>query len=281
MSSDKFHPSFQPDSDTDVVICSRDGASFCVRSQTLKATSGWFNKLLTDPKDVPRPSPNEPIRIPEDATVVAGLLKTAFSIEMPPLDATELLLDILRAAEYYEMPSAIMLIRACLTSEVSKVSPIRVYAIACERGWKKEAEWALSKTIRMDLCSSEVAAELVKLDGSAIMKLFVLQRRRREGLREKLDDTDVYDKGNEVPQMCPKCCKNIGRNPWLTLKSWWLSRAEHIPVSVDDVESPEVQVAAEASCQHCHEKLYDATHTKTNLRAMVNSLPNKLTVSAP
>ncbi|EPT04261.1 hypothetical protein FOMPIDRAFT_1046132 [Fomitopsis schrenkii] len=273
MSSQQYHPSFRPNSDTDVVICSRDGVSFCIRSQPLKSASGWFDKLLTDPKDTPRPTPNEPIHIPEESAVVAGLLKTAFSMEMPPVDAGDLVLDILRAAEYYDMPSAIMLIRACLTSEVSKVSPIRVYVAACERGWQREAEWALSKTIRMDLCSPGVAEELARLDGAAVMKLFVLQRRRRDALRDELDDPSVFDKGNEVPQVCPKCDRTIGSNPWLILKAWWVSRAERVPVSVDDVETLTVQTTADATCPHCRETLYDATHTKSNLRELVQSLP--------
>lgn len=255
--------------------------SFCARSQPLKSASGWFNRLLTDPKDTPRPSPNEPIRIPEESVVVAGMLKTAFSMEMPPVDAGDLVLEILRAAEYYDMPAAVMLIRACLTSEVSKVSPIRVYVVACERNWQREAEWALSKTIRMDLCSPDVAAELAKLDGAAVMKLFVLQRRRRDALRDKLDDEDVFDKGNEVPQVCPKCSRNIGSNPWLAFKAWWVSRAERVPVSVDDIETLNVQAAADATCPHCRETLYDPTHTKSNLRALVQSLPTSPEVSCP
>ncbi|KZT74689.1 hypothetical protein DAEQUDRAFT_2535 [Daedalea quercina L-15889] len=279
MSYPKFHPSFQPGSDTDIVLCSRDGISFCVFSQSLKLASGWFNRLLTEPKDVPRSSPNEPIRIPEEASVVAGLLKTTFSMEMPPVDAADLVINVLRAAEYYEMPTAIMLIRACLTSDVSRVSPIGVYVIACERSWEREVEWALSRTIRMDLCSPEVAKELVRLDGSAIMKLFVLQRRRRDALREKLDDSGVFDKGNEVLQTCPRCSRNFGDNPWLALKTWWLSRAERVPISVDDVDSDMVQVTAEATCPHCRETLYDATHTKTNLRAMIKALPTTLEVN--
>ena len=279
MSSEKIHPSFQPSSDTDIVICSGDGMSFCVRSQPLKSASGWFNKLLTDPKDAPRPSPNEPIRIPEESTIVAGLLKTAFSMEMPPVDAGDLALDILRAAEYYDMPAAILLIRACLISEVSKVSPIRVYVVACERSWQREAEWALSKTIRMDLCSPEAASELARLDGAAVMKLFVLQRKRRDALRHRLDDSDVFDKGNEVPQVCPKCSRNIGSNPWLVLKAWWVSRAERVPVSVNDIDTLDVHAAADATCPHCHDTLYDPTHTRSNLRTLVQSLPTTLEVS--
>ena len=255
--------------------------SFGVRSQPLKSLSGWFNKCLTDPKDTPRPSPNEPIHIPEESTVVAGLLKTAFSMEMPPVDAGDLVLDILRAAEYYDMPSAIMLIRACLTSEVSKVSPIRVYVVACQRGWQREAEWALSKTIRMDLCSPDVAAELARLDGAVVMKLFMLQRKRRDALRDKLDDLGVFDKGNEVPQICPRCQRNIGGSPWMVLKAWWVSRAERVPVSVDDIERMDVLAAAEATCPHCREMLYDPTHTKSNLRTLVQSLPTTLEVCVP
>lgn len=281
MSPERFHPSFRPNTDMDIVVCSGDGMSFCIRSQPVKSASGWFNKLLTDPKDTPRLTPNEPIRIPEESTVVAGLLKTAFSMEMPPVDAGDLVLDILRAAEYYDMPSAILLIRACLTSEIYKVCPIRVYVVACERGWQREAEWALSRTICMDLCSPAVAAELAMLDGAAVMKLFVLQRRRRDALRVKLDDPGVFDTGNEVPQVCGECDRAVGSNPWLILKTWWVSRAEQEPVSLDDVEELDVQEAVEAACPHCRATLYNPAQTKSNLRDMVRSLPTTVEVSCP
>lgn len=274
--SPTYHPAYPVSSDTDITLRSSDGTLFAVSSLLLRLTWGFFKTMFTLPKEPPSSNELEPISMQETAEVIAELLNVSFRIGMPPLDSIDILETLLRAAEKYEVASAVVMIRSTLTSPVLEASPIRIYGIAYEHGWYKEATWASSKTMTVDLCSPEAALDLSRIDGAAIMKLMTLHRKRRDLFRACLDNGDLFPYATTTQVVCHSCDEDVDNSPWQVMKYTLISQLEREGISMDYLDGTILEAIVDAKCSRCKRKIYNPVMVRKGLRDAIKGLPDKI-----
>ncbi|KIP12019.1 hypothetical protein PHLGIDRAFT_46366, partial [Phlebiopsis gigantea 11061_1 CR5-6] len=281
------HPAFNA-SDGDILLCSSDNVFFRLHSLILTLTSEWFTTLLSLPhsppsyrqSSFPPPSPTpEIIHMVEDAKVISGLLLIAGGREIPEFDSFEYLEDLLHAAEKYDMPGVLSILRlALVTPKFLDTHPVRVYAIACQWGWVEEAKLASTKTLGIDLLGHDAAKDLHIIESPHLVALLQLHRRRRDVLRAGLDShTSFY--ANNNPGRCSHCQREIAHVEWMHLKHVWLNAVEQHPANVVSgvvLQDPEMHEMLSAVCQHCHRKLYNAEGTIAKLKQLLEKLPTTI-----
>ena len=275
-----YHPDYQPSSDADVTLRSGDETLFAVSSVLMKLTWGFFKAMLSLPKDPTSSKPSEPIPMQEKADIVAGLLNLSFRLGVPPLDSIDTLETLLRAAEKYEVTSAVVMIRSALMSPVLDAPPIRIYGIAYERGWYKEASWASSKTLTLDLCSPKSVSDLSRVDGAAVVKLMTLHRKRRDLFRERLDDVDLFPYATTSQLVCHSCDEDVDNSPWQVMKYTLGSQLERDGISLDCLDGSLLETVVDAKCTRCKRKVYNPVMLRKGLREAIKDLPEKVEVRA-
>lgn len=284
--TDQVHAQFN-DADADIILRSSDSVVFRIHSLVLRLASGWFRALLTLPQGLPSSELNsslEVINVTETEQVVAGLLSVATGQILPALDAIDYVDDLLRAAEKYDMPSVISIVRlAVISPPLLDAHPIRVYAIATRWGWTAEAKLASTKTLTSDLLSPEAITDLRTVESSHLVSLMLLHRRRRDMLRAGLDDPAEFT-ANIYPEKCVHCQEDMTHHAWAHLKYAWIHAAEASPASIaftagllEDVHLKEVLAA---KCPHCEGQLYAVEATLASLSAVFDNLPTVVEVSA-
>ncbi|KZT74690.1 hypothetical protein DAEQUDRAFT_807030 [Daedalea quercina L-15889] len=275
-----YHPEYPSSPDMDITLRSNDGTLFGASSLLLKLTWGFFKTMFSLPKESPSSSSTEPITMQESTEVIAGLLNLSFRLGMPPLDSIDTLETLLRAADKYEVTSAAVMIRSVLTSPVLEASPARIYGIAYEHGWYKEAAWASSKTLTLDLCSPEAVSDLSRIDGSAIMKLMTLHRNRRDLFRERLDDIDLFPYATTTQLVCHSCEEDVDNSPWQVMKYTLVSQMERDGISTDCLDGTILEAVIDAKCPRCKRKIYNPVMLRKGLREAIKGLPDRVEFSA-
>lgn len=284
---ERVHPAFD-ESDADLILCSRDNVLFRVHSLVLRLASGWFRTLLTLPQSPPAYKYDahahcpEIIHMVESADVVAALLAMASGQTLPRLDAFELVEELVHAAEKYEMPGALSILRLALCTPVFlDAHPIRVYGIACQWGWLAEAQAASRKTIGIDLFSHDAVKDLGTIDSAHLTRLVLLHRRRREELKAGLDSPAEFY-ANHLPGRCTNCQREVAHVAWINLKYSWIAAIEQFPAEIASgkvLQRPEMHELLSAACHHCQRALYNAEGTITKLRSLLDRLPTTVEVS--
>lgn len=275
----QYHPLFSSE-DADIILCSQDGISFRVHSLALKLSSGWFRTLFTLPQN-PSTSPpssttHEPIHVTESSEVLNTILSMACGFEIPRIHDIKYLEALVHAAEKYDMPGALSIIRLALVSpHFLKNHPIQVYAIASRWDWQEEAEIASSYTVGMDLLSKEVIDKLRVVDPPDLTRLMLFHRKRRDQLKRGLDSQDIFY-ANIVPGRCQGCDTPNMHEKWHRMKYDWVTGFEHRPMdasSRDLLERMELADVLSATCIRCQKRLYNAESTISNLRQILEKLP--------
>ncbi|EMD41807.1 hypothetical protein CERSUDRAFT_110370 [Gelatoporia subvermispora B] len=193
----KFHAMFSV-KNADMILSSKDDIHFRVRSQLLQDTSEWFRTLLSLPKNVPGANETDILRLDETGDVLAALLRMASGMEIPELSSIEFCEDILNAAEKYEMPGPISIIRLALSSSLLSTSPIRIYGIAASRNWVAEAKAASTRTLSIDLFHADNIPEISRLDSHILTKLLLLHHTRRQAFKAALDNASVFYASRDI-----------------------------------------------------------------------------------
>ncbi|KAL6310216.1 hypothetical protein BKA93DRAFT_953 [Sparassis latifolia] len=278
----KWHPSFCSE-DADIILCSNDNTLFRVHSHILKLASGWFRGMFTLPQGSPASAGPDIISLGENEDVIAGLLKMISAMESPALHSIDLVESILLAAEKYDMPGPVSIIRIALSSSFLEASPVRLYGIAYRRGWMREAKLASSRTLTLNLCDPVVAAELSAVDSTAVVQLILLHRRRKDVLKAFLDDAANFAANRTT--VCMNCGSHVGNGQWLALKYSWVARMDYKPFGValeaTDLECEELRAVLEAQCVDCAGFLYEAATTNRNLRIAIAALPQVVELLDP
>ncbi|OCH96479.1 hypothetical protein OBBRIDRAFT_829906 [Obba rivulosa] len=267
-SSTRVHPLFSAEN-ADIVLSSKDDTHFRVRSQLLRETSGWFNTLLSIPSNAPDTADTDIICLDETADILAALLRMVSGFEIPELHPINLCEDILYAAEKYEMPGPVSIIRVALSSNLLDASPIRIYGIAARRGWAAEAKAASTRTLPLDLFHPDAVAELNRLDGPVLMKLLLLHHSRRQAFKAALDDTRTfYASGGST--LCGGCAQHVDHIQWALCKYSWVTQA---PITHDILHEESARKALESTCPHCGKSLYMQYATIGILKGIIDGLP--------
>ncbi|EMD32083.1 hypothetical protein CERSUDRAFT_119067 [Gelatoporia subvermispora B] len=271
---DALHPLFSSP-DGDVVLGSKDGVFFRVHSFVLKMASGWFRAMFTLPQKAPA-DPLEPIYVGEDASALEGLLRMICGLPIPKLDTYEVIEPILDAAEKYDMPGPLSIIRALVMTPALLGDPLRLYAMACRYGWHEEARTASQCTLSLNLHAPEHRPMLQKLRTDALLNLIELHHGRREALRDRLNDPPfVNDQGDAT---CSHCGQPVDYHTWRELKYSIIFEMDRRPlgdtiVSAGLLDWPTSRACWAAKCNNCDRVLYDKKETLRVIRECIDQLP--------
>jgi hypothetical protein len=117
----------------------------------------------------------------DDDTTLEHLLRMVSGLPLLPLDSCDMLERVLHAAEGYEMPGAISILRlAITTSPLASANPIHMYGICARYGWEDEARLLSTRTLAHNLFDEKHRGSLERLSSQALWRLFALHRSRRE-----------------------------------------------------------------------------------------------------
>ncbi|KAI0094683.1 hypothetical protein BDY19DRAFT_36348 [Irpex rosettiformis] len=278
VTSSKTHPSFN-DANADISLCSSEGTIFRTHSLSLSLASGWFRSMFSLPQCMSSHKlavSSEIIHLAESSGVIAGLLSSSSGQPIPHLDSFEYVEELLYAAEKYDMPSVISIIRLAIMSPLLlDAHPIRVYGIASAWGWTAEAKLASTKTIGWDLLSSSAIKDLNTVDSRHLTALLLLHRRRRDMFRAGLDSPVLFY-ANAPCGRCPNCQKELVHVQWTHMKHVWSNAIEQSPaavVSKSILQHQDVHQLLGTTCQDCAKKLYDPEGTVAKLNELMDRLP--------
>ncbi|KAI0661185.1 hypothetical protein C8Q70DRAFT_1052292 [Cubamyces menziesii] len=275
-----LHPLFSSE-DGDIVLGSKDRVLFRVHSYTLKTTSGWFRAMYSLPQrsatvtDVPP----ETIFVDEDSATLEGLLRMVCGLPVPRLDSYDIIEPILHAAEKYDMPGPMSIVRALVMTPPLLAEPLRLYAIACRYGWQDEAMLASRYTLTLNLHAPEFRSTLQKLSTDALLNLFQLHRTRREALRKRLDDPPFVNDNGDTS--CSNCGSLVDYHTWRELKYVIIMEMDARPlgdtvVNPGLLEWPAARACWAAKCINCDRVLYDKTLTMRVIRECIEQLPTTI-----
>ncbi|EIW64737.1 uncharacterized protein TRAVEDRAFT_159341 [Trametes versicolor FP-101664 SS1] len=276
------HPAFSSPN-ADIVLRSKDGTLFRISSETLSRSSAWFRSMLTLPQGAAQPAA-EPISVDESEAVLEALLSMISGIELPALDDADFLEAILNAADKYEMPMALAVLRTALFSPFLPISPLRLYGLARRMSWTREATHAAQAALSLDLLAPASLPELVRLEPAHQSALLASHRARREALVAGLDDPQLFggilhDGGGAGALMDDgELCHNpLDHSTWHALKYALLRQFERAPPGAELGSAfftlPEVGAMYGARCAKCGQANYVMPNLLEGLAALVRDLP--------
>ncbi|EIN12032.1 hypothetical protein PUNSTDRAFT_112000 [Punctularia strigosozonata HHB-11173 SS5] len=281
-----YHPLFASP-EADVILGSKDGlASQCFRvhSFTLKITSGWFRTMFTLPQTTSSlPPSSDPekdiIFLDEDQSTVEGILRMVCGLPIPNLSSYDSIEPLLYAAEKYDMPGPLSIIRMLVMTPAVIDDPLRLYAVACRYGWEHEAKHASKQSLSLNLHAPEHRDQLRKLSTDSLMNLFDLHYRRREELKRMLDDPPFVNAA-DPHIICSMCDYNVDYHTWRELKYAIAAEMDVRPLG-DTVlshgltEWPAAKACWNAKCANgdCARLLYDKGETLRLIKECMDKLP--------
>ncbi|OBZ68161.1 Palmitoyl-protein thioesterase 1 [Grifola frondosa] len=269
-----YHPLFSS-SDGDVILGSKDGTLFRVHTFTLKMTSGWFRTMFSLPQKSSASTPDV-IYVDEDAATLEDLLRMICGLTIPRLDSYDVIEPLLHAAEKYDMPGPMSIVRRLVMTPPLVDDPLRLYALTCRYGWQDEAMMASKYTLTLNLHAPEHRNTLKKLGTDSLLNLFQLHRFRRETLRGRLDDPPFVSDGGDTS--CSHCGSAVDYHTWRELKYVIIMEMDSRPLgdtvcSSGLLEWPAARACWNAKCATCDKVLYDKTLTMRVIRECIDSLP--------
>ena len=276
----RFHPLFASP-EADVILGAKDGVLFRVHSFTLKTTSLWFKAMFSLPQKAGSVQPdNIHINLDEDATTLECLLRMVCGMPILMIDSYDTIDALLYAAEKYDMPGPLSIIRMLVMTRPLLDHPLRLYGAACRFGWESEAKFASTQTLTYNIHAPEHRPFLQRLGTNAILDLFQLHRIRRERLRQRLDDPPFVSGGMST---CHACGMMIDYHTWRELKYKIILEMDVRPLGdtiIDTglLEWPEARACWLAKCSNpaCGRVLYDKMETLRAIKECVNGLPSSI-----
>ncbi|KAF7968593.1 hypothetical protein HWV62_35344 [Athelia sp. TMB] len=196
-SSDRtYHPAFSEE-DATIVLTSSDGIHYRLHPFTLRTTSGFFRDMISLPQksaseagDTKTIVEEEQIALDEGNKVLTPLLKMISGQAVEKWTSLDEMKDVLDAAQKYDMPGPLSIIRSTVASPPSYITladPLRLYIIAAQHDWEEEARAASVHTLEVCLYDKTLESVLHQVPSAYLLKLFRLHRVRRDKFREYIE----------------------------------------------------------------------------------------------
>ncbi|KAK7057440.1 BTB domain-containing protein [Favolaschia claudopus] len=278
-----FNPAFDsPDGDIGTPILSAKGGNtfFRIHSFILKTTSSWFRTMLSLPQG--QSSPVEVIFMEEDEDTLELLLRMISGLPLLPIVHYDVVDKILFAAEKYDMPGPIGVIRLLVMTPPFLDSPFRLYTVACRYGWEEEARFASTQTLAHHLHDPQVRQGLRRLSTDALLDLISLHHSRKESLRDRLNKPPFVASENAA-STCGNCNAPLDYHTWRILKFRMIQEIEIRPLGdtiLDKglVDWPEAKACWLAKCPNrvCARSLYDQEPTMRIIKECIDELPRSI-----
>ncbi|KAJ7690649.1 hypothetical protein B0H17DRAFT_982909 [Mycena rosella] len=290
-----FHPSFcSPDGD--IVLSAKGGGLFFrLHSFVLRTTSSWFRTMLSLPQG--QSSSVEVIFMDEDEDTLELLLRMVSGLPLLPVESIpndqlqnlsprqvtnyDVVDRILFAAEKYDMPGPMSIMRLLVMTPPLLDQPFRLYTVACRYGWEEEARFASTQTLTHHLYDPGVRPLLQRLSTEALLNLFELHHIRKEALRDRLNKPPFV--ASENSSTCGNCHAPINYHTWRELKYRMIQEVEIRPLGDSILDSglaewPEAKACWLAKCSNrvCARSLYDQEPTMRIIRECIDELPRSI-----
>lgn len=270
----QYHPMFNAP-EADVVLAAKDGILFRVHSFTLKTTSGWFSSMFSLPQ---KDDPSSPVTmyLDEDSTALEALLRCVCGLAIPRLESYDIIEPLLYAAEKYDMPGPLSIVRALVMTPPMLANPLRLFVMACRYGWEEIARLAAKETLTLNLFDPAHRTSLRKLHSVPLLSLLDLHRTRRDKLKQHLNEPPfVNDQG---PSSCSHCGSSVEYHTWREMKHALIMEMDVRPMGDTICETglmdgPQARNCWEARCTTCQRVLYDKKETLVAIRSCINALP--------
>ncbi|KAF7968595.1 hypothetical protein HWV62_35348 [Athelia sp. TMB] len=275
--------------EADILIRSADGVGYRMHSQTLRITSHFFRTMLSLPQKssdqilLENHSRLETISMDESAKILSILFRIIYALEISSWESFDEFVSVLDAARKYDMPGPISMLRLMLLSPVFLLQPLRLYAVAAQFGWQKEAKMASECTLTLNIYDDEYESTLKTIPIEYFLKLIKLHHGRQLKFREMLNNPiGLFDAGNAVTvaQCGINCTFAQNNHPWHILKIAIIHVMDRRPkgdtILQDIVTRAAAEACWEAKCPMCSRKLYSKDQTITNLEECLNQLPSSI-----
>jgi hypothetical protein len=182
-----FHPDFSHD-DGDIILCSKDDKRFRTYKTSLSQASAFFLATLSLPQSPVAGSGGtvtaDFVALDEDGDTLEGILRMICGRAVPKLDTLDVIEPLLHAAEKYDMPGPISIIREAVSGKPA-LDPFRVYALSRRYGWQEQADVASTRTLAYNISDEAVIDKISKItDTDAFSKLLRLHCRRKQSFRQ-------------------------------------------------------------------------------------------------
>ncbi|KAJ6497830.1 hypothetical protein C8R45DRAFT_984396 [Mycena sanguinolenta] len=276
-----FHPLFSSP-DGDIVLAAKGGNMwFRMHTFVLKTASSWFRAMLSLPQGQSPSGDVNVIFMEEDEDTLELLLRMISGLPLITIDHYDVIDKILFAAEKYDMPGPMSIMRLLVMTPPLLDQPFRLYTVACRYGWPEEASFASTQTLTHHLHDPEVRSRLGRLSTDALLKLFSLHHSRKEALRDRLNRPPFV--ASDYSANCGNCHSPIDYHTWRELKYRMIQEIEVRPLG-DTIldkglaEWPEAKACWLAKCPHrvCARSLYDQEPTIRIIRECIEELPRSI-----
>ena len=225
------------------------------------------------------PPPADIIYVDEDSATLEALMRLVCGQPIPQLDSYDVVEPLLYAAEKYDMPGPLSLVRALIMTTPFISDPLRLYTLCCRYGWYPEAQSASTLTLTMNLHASEYKRTLLKLSTTALLGIFELHHNRKDSLRARLNEPPFVNDTGEAS--CSNCGMVVKYHTWRELKLVIIAEMDVRPMGDTVLEKglndwPSAKSCWEAKCDNCERVLYDKKETLRAIKQCIEKLPNKI-----
>lgn len=273
----QYHPMFNLP-EADVVLGAKDGVMFRVHSFTLKTTSGWFASMFSLPQKDDHSSPVT-VYLDEDSPTLEVLLRCVCGLALPQLESYAVVEPLLFAAEKYDMPGPLSIVRALVMTPPLLSDPLRLFVMACRYGWEDVVRLAAKETLTLNLFDAVHRPVLQKLHSVPLLSLLELHRARRDKLKQQLNEPPfVNDQG---PSSCSHCGSVVEYHTWRDLKHAIIMEMDVRPLGDTICEAKlmdglRARSCWDARCATCQRVLYDKKETLVAISTCINALPTEI-----
>ena len=115
----------------------------------------------------------------DEEAVLEHLLRMVGGLPLLPITG-DVVEPLLHAAEAYEMPGPMSIVRLAVTSSPLADDPLRMYAICSRYEWEEEMRFFSNRSLTYNLHDPTHFDILQRLSGHSLLRLFGLHRSRRE-----------------------------------------------------------------------------------------------------
>ncbi|KAJ3986633.1 hypothetical protein F5890DRAFT_1436854 [Lentinula detonsa] len=290
-SSCSYHPLFSsPEADT--VISSLEGTLYRVPSFVLRSTSRFWDTLLSIPSQ--STSTSSPIPASQNNDILVPMLCLMSGLPIPPWTPdpeseesdekciTEIE-NLLMLAESWDAPGPLSFLRLGVTSHMFLEQPLRLYALATHFGWVPEAKLASKYSLGLNLYDDEYEEVLRRLSAKDLLALLRLHRARRDGMKSRLDDPNVFALGNSGTSSCSFCngTDEVDHSAWRELKARIFKEMDQCPKgdfvgSWEMEEWKETEQCWKVKCRVCSRLSYHKGQTILKMKEGLRLLPETI-----
>ncbi|KAF8197994.1 hypothetical protein BJ912DRAFT_952754 [Pholiota molesta] len=274
-----YHVAFSSP-EANIILAAKDAkVYFRVHSHTLKTTSGFFRTMYSLPQSLN--SQSEIMYLEEGADVLEHLLRMICGLPLSEITSHDFLESVLFAAEKYDMPGPMSLIKMHLLAPSKSLhDPIRLYALACRYDWKEESKELSTRTLSLNIYDPSLRPSIQILSTNALLDLFMLHRSRRDEFQRSLDGPPFV---SGETSGCGQCESLITYTTWKELKYRMVMEIDRRPLGDVIIETGlsewrEALACWRAACpnESCKRLLYDRSETIRVIRACIEGLPKTI-----